>query len=551
MRRSGIHIMAKLIGLIKPLIHVMLAAIVMGVAGFLCSIFIPILGGFAALHVLGFENDMSLKTLCIGMILCGVFRGFLRYAEQASNHYIAFKILAIIRKKVFHALRRLTPAKLEGRDKGNLVSLITSDIELLEVFYAHTISPIIIAIVTSLIMVAFIGRYHAGLGVFAAIAYSIIGFILPMMNSKRGKEDGFAYRNKFGELNSFILDSLRGMGESLQYGVGEERLVEMNRKSEDMDLEFKNLKQHEGMNSALTDACVLLCSIGILFLSLMLYRSGAVELSGVVIPVIAMMSSFGPVIALSNLSNNLLQTLACGNRVLDLLEEEPQVKEVTGKEEIRYEGAKVDNVTFSYEDEKILENCSMNFSKNQIIGINGKSGSGKSTLLKLLMRFFEVKQGSVQVSDINVNEINTSNLRDMQGYVTQETYLFNDTIYNNIAFVKDGVSQEEVQEACKKASIHEFIMSLPNGYQSHVGELGACLSGGEKQRIGIARAFLHDAPMILLDEPTSNLDSLNEGIILKSLKEECANKTVILVSHRKSSMNVADVVLTMETERVS
>ena len=283
----------------------------------------------------------------------------------------------------------------------------------------------------------------------------------------------------------------------------------------------------------------------------MLYRSGAVELSGVVIPVIAMMSSFGPVIALSNLSNNLLQTLACGNRVLDLLEEEPQVKEVTGKEEIRYEGAKVDNVTFSYEDEKILENCSMNFSKNQIIGINGKSGSGKSTLLKLLMRFFEVKQGSVQVSDINVNEINTSNLRDMQGYVTQETYLFNDTIYNNIAFVKDGVSQEEVQEACKKASIHEFIMSLPNGYQSQVGELGTCLSGGEKQRIGIARAFLHDAPMILLDEPTSNLDSLNEGIILKSLKEECANKTVILVSHRKSSMNVADVVLKMETERVS
>lgn len=551
MRRSGIRIMAKLIGLIRPLMHVVLAAIVMGVAGFLCSIFIPVLGGFAALQVLGFETSISLKTIGIVMILCGVFRGILRYAEQASNHYIAFKILAIIRKKVFHALRRLTPAKLEGRDKGNLVSLITSDIELLEVFYAHTISPIIIAIVTSLIMIAFIGRYHIGLGVFAAVAYGIIGFLLPMMNSKRGKEDGFAYRNKFGELNSFILDSLRGMGESLQYSVGEERLEEMNRKSQDMDKEFKKLKQHEGMNSALTDASVLLCSIGMLFLSLTFYRNGAIELSGVVIPVIAMMSSFGPVIALSNLSNNLLQTLACGNRVLDLLEEEPQVEEVTGKEEIGYEGAKVDNVTFSYEDELILGNCSMNFSKNQIIGINGKSGSGKSTLLKLMMRFFEVKHGVVLVSDKNVNEINTSNLRDMQGYVTQETYLFHDTIYNNIAFVKDGVSREEVEEACKKASIHEFIMSLPNGYQSQVGELGDCLSGGEKQRIGIARAFLHDAPMILLDEPTSNLDSLNEGIILKSLKEECANKTVVLVSHRKSTMNVADVVMKMETDRVS
>lgn len=551
MRRSGIRIMAKLIGLIKPLLHVMCAAVIMGVLGFLCSIFIPILGGYGALNVLGFDVAWSIKTIAIVMVLCGVLRGILRYAEQASNHYIAFKLLAIIRKKVFHALRRLTPAKLEGRDRGNLISLITSDIELLEVFYAHTISPIIIAILTSMIMVVFIGQYHIALGLFAAAAYLIIGLVLPMLNSKRGKEDGMAYRNKFGELNSFILDSLRGIGESIQYGVGEERLEEMNKRSTEMDQEFKKLKKYEGTNAALTDATVLACSIGMMILSILLYRNGQVDFPGVVIPVIAMMSSFGPVIALSNLSNNLLQTLACGNRVLDLLEEEPQVEEIFGKEEVSYEGANVENVTFSYDQETILKDCSIDFNKNQIVGINGKSGSGKSTLLKLMMRFFEVNQGKVRVSGKNVNEINTSNLRDMQSYVTQETYLFNDTIFNNVAFVKQGATKEEVMEACKKASIHEFIMSLPNGYDSQVGELGDCLSGGEKQRIGIARAFLHDAPMILLDEPTSNLDSLNEGIILKSLKEECEKKTVVLVSHRKSTMNIADVVVKMETERVS
>lgn len=551
MRRSGIKIMAKLIGLVKPLMHVMIAAIIMGVCGFLCSIFIPVLGGFAALDVLGLDGRFTLKTICIFMVLCGVFRGILRYAEQASNHYIAFKLLAIIRKKVFHALRRLTPAKLEGRDRGNLISLITSDIELLEVFYAHTISPIIIAILTSIIMVVFIGRYHVVLGIFATCAYLLIGLVLPMINSKRGKEDGLSYRNKFGELNSFILDSLRGIGESIQYGVGEERLEEMNRRSTELDQEFKKLKKYEGMNSALTDASVLVCSLGMLLLSLNFYRNGEVTLEGVVIPVIGMISSFGPVIALSNLSNNLLQTLACGNRVLDLLEEKPQVEEVTGKQDVSFEGADVENVTFSYEEETILKDCSIDFAKNQIIGINGRSGSGKSTLLKLMMRFFFVNQGKVCISGKNVNDINTSNLRDMQGYVTQETYLFHDTIFNNVAFVKKGATKEEVMEACKKASIHEFIMSLPNGYDSNVGELGDCLSGGEKQRIGIARAFLHDAPMILLDEPTSNLDSLNEGIILKSLKEECDGKTVVLVSHRKSTMNIADKVVKMETERVS
>ena len=372
-----------------------------------------------------------------------------------------------------------------------------------------------------------------------------------MFNSKRGKEDGLAYRNKFGDLNSFLLDSLRGIGESLQYGVGEDRLQEMNCRSKDMDMEFHKLKNHEGKNQALTDACVLMCSAGMVFLSLWFYGNGEVEFSGIVIPVVAMMSSFGPVIALSNLSNNLLQTLACGSRVLDLLEEEPLVGEISGREEIAYEGAEVKDITFAYGEEVILKGISMKFPKNQIIGINGKSGSGKSTLLKLLMRFFEVNQGAVMVSGKNVKEINTSNLREMQGYVTQETYLFHDTVFHNIAFVKPDATKEQVIEACKKASIHELILSLPDGYNSQVGELGDCLSGGEKQRIGIARAFLHDAPMILLDEPTSNLDSLNEGIILKSLKEECGNKTVVLVSHRKSTMNIADTVVRMETERGS
>lgn len=546
MNRNGLKVMYKLIGLVLPLVHVMIAAITMGVIGFLTAIFIIVLGGVGLLNILGFATALSLKQVIIGIVICAVLRGILRYAEQGSNHYIAFKLLALIRHKVFIKLRKLAPAKLEGKDKGNLISIITTDTELLEVFYAHTISPIIIAFITSVIMTIFIGSYNIFLGAIALVAYFIVGVIIPVWSSNQGDETGQQYRDELGDLNSYFLSSIRGINDIIQYGVGKERLDEINRRTDELETKQKFLLKQEGSNRAVTDTAILLCSMVMLFAGCILYNKGQVDFTQVIIPLIALMSSFGPVVAISNLSNNLFHTIAAGNRVLDLLEEEPAVEEVSGKETVEFADMKLENVSFAYDDEVILEDFNMEIKKNTIIGIYGKSGCGKSTLLKLLMIFWEVDNGSITIGGKNINEINTSDLRKMQSFVTQDTYLFNDTIANNIGIAKENATMEEIIAAAKKASIHDFIMSLPNGYDSKVGELGGNLSGGEKQRIGIARAFLHDAPMILLDEPTSNLDSLNEGIILKSLMESKENKTIIIVSHRKSTMNIADVVLDVE-----
>ena len=574
-RRSAIQIMGSLIGLVKPLLHIMLAAIILGTLGYLCAIFLTILAGQVIVHglltgVAGMTVPVEkmwlvftpVKTIITVMIVIAVLRGILHYVEQYCNHFIAFKLLAIIRHKVFASLRKLCPAKLEGRDKGNLISIITTDIELLEVFYAHTISPIAIATLTSIIMVIFIGRYHWLAGLLALAAYLIVGVAIPMWNGKRGSQKGMEFRTSFGELNSFVLDSLRGLDETIQYGQGEKRKKQMTGQSKNLAEMQESLSKMEGSQRSFTNMVILLASFGMLALTIWLYAKGEMGFEGILTCTIAMMGSFGPVVALSSLSNNLNQTLASGERVLSLLEETPLVEEIPGDVDTEestdhtFTGAKAENVTFAYkvsetETDTILDHYSLTLQPGQITGIHGASGSGKSTLLKLLMRFWNVQEGSVSVDGADVRKIPTKHLRDMESYVTQETHLFHDSIANNIAIAKPGATREEIMEAAKKASIHDFIMTLPKGYDTEVGELGDTLSGGEKQRIGIARAFLHDAPMILMDEPTSNLDSLNEGIILKSLKESARKKTVVLVSHRVSTMNVADVVYEMENGRIS
>lgn len=545
-RRSALSIMGSLIGLVKPLIHIMLAAILLGTTGYLCAIFLTILAAQAILH-----GNTHLFAV---MVVLAVMRGVLHYAEQYCNHFIAFKLLAIIRHKVFAVLRKLCPAKLEGRDKGNLISIITTDIELLEVFYAHTISPIAIATLTSLIMSLFIGRYHMYAGLFALASYIVIGVVIPIWNGRRGGNSGMEFRTKFGDLNSFVLDSLRGLDETIQYGQGNVREREMEAQSDSLAGLQKKLNTMEGKQRAITNLVILAASFGMLFLTLYLYGQKTLDFDGAVTCTIAMMGSFGPVVALSSLSNNLNQTLASGERVLSLLEEKPLVEEIEGEEKSlhpTFGGAQAEHVTFSYGQETILDDYSISLEAGKITGIHGASGSGKSTLLKLLMRFWEVEQGIIRVDGQPVNDMPTRQLRNLESYVTQETHLFHDSIANNIAVGKLTASREEIIEAAKKASIHDFIVKLPNGYDTEVGELGDTLSGGEKQRIGIARAFLHDAPLMLLDEPTSNLDSLNEGIILKSLKESAKTQTVVLVSHRASTMNVADVVYEMENGRLS
>lgn len=550
-KRNGFKVMASLIGLVKPLTGYMVLAIFMGLIGHLCASFITIFGGYAVLNLLNLDVPVSLTAVFISVGVFAVVRGLLRYAEQACNHFIAFKLLALIRDKVFKSLRRLCPAKLEGRDKGDLISVITSDIELLEVFYAHTISPTAIAFLFSIILCIFIGSYHWLLGMIALFAYITVGLIIPLTISKISGDDGIKFRTKSGELSAFVLDSIRGLSETIQFNQGIKRLEQINDKNDSLSDDEKHMKKITGRNIALTNTVILIFDLAMLFTAVLLYNAGKVQFDGILIPTVALMSSFGPAIALANLGSTLQNTFAAGNRVLDILEETPVTEEIMNQPEIEFNGAEVKGVTFSYGNETILSDISVSIPENKIIGIVGKSGSGKSTLLKLLMRFWNVQNGDIKISNVPIDNINTSNLRNMESFVTQETHLFHDSIRNNLRIAKLNATDAEIENACKKASVHDFIMDLPNGYDTQIGELGDTLSGGERQRLGLARAFLHNAPFILLDEPTSNLDSLNEAVILKSLKEEQQNKTIVLVSHRESTMRIADNIYTVEYGRMS
>lgn len=550
-KQSKARILFRMLKLVKPLTGFMVLAVVLGTLGFLAAEFIPILGGEAILIGLGLQIKLSWNTIVWLLLSLAILRAIFRLSEQRTNHYIAFTLLAIIRDRVFQALRRLCPAKLEGKDKGDLISLITSDVELLEVFYAHTISPICIAIVSETIMCLFIGSFHPLLGLVALVAFLLVGAFLPMIISKRSGTAGDELRTQSGQLSAHMLESIRGIDDTLQYSFGEKRLREISEKTTALSERQGSLSKLTGTNMAIANMLILLSDIVMLVVCTMLYQNGQVEFDGFLIPMIALMSSFGPVTALAALGTTLQSTVASGARVLAIIDEEPETEDITGKAPVDFTGAEVKKVSFAYAGENVLNDISIKVPPGKIIGIVGKSGCGKSTLLKLLMRFWNVGGGDVSVSGKNINEINTDNLRDMESYMTQETQLFKDTIANNIRIGKLDASDEEVIEACKKASIHDFIMTLPKGYETEVGELGSTLSGGERQRIGLARAFLHNAPFMLLDEPTSNLDSLNEAVILKSLKEEIKEKTVILVSHRESTMRIADETLAMEGGRVS
>lgn len=550
-KQSSLKIMERLIKLVKPLAGFMMLAVILGVTGFLCAIQITVAGGLTLLTAAGIDGGLAVKTGCILIIVFATLRGFLHYGEQACNHYIAFKLLAIIRDKVFKALRRLSPAKLEGKDKGNLISLITSDIELLEVFYAHTISPTCIAILTSLVMLIFIGRYSVILSLIALLGYITVGCVIPMLSSKVNKNIGMTYRERSGALSSFVLDSMRGLLETLRYSAADKRLEETDKRTDELNSIQKKLKTIEGHTGSVTDITIIFFSLAMLLSGIALYQKGSIGIDGLIVCTVSMMSSFGPVAALSSLAGNLTHTLASGERVLSLLDEAPAVAENTDGKEVKFDGMECKNVGFSYDDEAILENFNMTIPRNRIISVTGPSGSGKSTALKLMMRFWDVKSGEIKMSDVNVKDIKTSSLRSNQSLVSQETQLFNDTIENNIKIADYSATRQQVEQAAEKASIHDFIMTLPKGYDTNVGELGDLLSDGEKQRIGLARAFLSSADMIMLDEPTSNLDSLNEGNVLRAIEQSKQGKSIVLVSHRKSTAKIADEAYTVYRGRIS
>ena len=552
MRKNGFVVMGHLLKLVTPLAHIMAFTITMGTLGFLAAIFIMVLGAMGLVNLLNFDTHLSFSGILTALIVLAVARGVLRYLEQMSGHYIAFKLLALLRDKVFSSLRRLAFVKLQDKQAGQLVSLVTNDIELLEVFYAHTIAPIMIAFFTSAILLLVFGHLSGWFILVAFAAYLTVGVILPIITTKLAREDGRRYRELVGEMNDFFLDSVRGMKEIQLFGYAKQRLDEIQQRSQKIDTAFERIKDQEAKVRVYTEVAVSAFNIIMLFTGLILFSLDKIDFSAFLIGVILLMSSYGPVIALSNLSSNLLQTLASGERVLSLLAEEPELKDVERAVDLK-EVSRIDveNVNFAYGEEQILSDVSLSVKKGEILGIHGRSGSGKSTLLKLLMRFYDPKSGSIKINGETLPNINTRSLRDNMAYITQQTYIFNATIEENIRLARRDATLEEIMEAAKKASIHDFILSLPEGYQTKMTELGGNLSDGEKQRIGIARAFLHNAPIILLDEPTSNLDSLNEAMILKSLLNVKAEKLIILVSHRQSTMAICDQVIGIENGRMS
>lgn len=551
-RRSSLGIMLRMLALVGPLAPWAALAVVLGVLGFAAAIFLTVFATYALLDLAGFSQVVAGGAAMVGIVMCGLLRGPLRYGEQLCNHYLAFKLLAHIRDRVFGVLRKLAPAKVEGRDKGDLVALVTSDIELLEVFYAHTISPAVIAALVSLGMTAFIASISPVLGLLAFCAYFCVGVVVPLVASRMAGSDGREVRTKLADMNSFVLESLRGLGETLQYGRAEGRATDLKERMGRVACVEKRLKDKTAFVSALIGALVMAFGVAMVLIAALLYAGGALDFGGAVLCSAALMSSFGPVVAVANLGLSLQQTLASGARVLDLLDENPQTDDVM--EGASLEGlarVSMNEVTFSYGPTRVLEGVQWSIEPGSIVHIAGRSGSGKSTLLKLLMRFWDVDQGSVELNDVDVRKIITKSLRATQAYMIQETHLFSGTIRENILLARPDASPFAVEEACRKASLATLIERLPQGLDTSLGELGEGLSGGERQRLGLARAFLHEAPLMLLDEPTSNLDALNEAAILRSLKEERGEATVVLVSHRASTAAIADVAYTVECGRMS
>lgn len=528
----------KLIVLVKPLTGVMVLAILFGSLGHIIATAIPFVGGYGIIKVK--EMEFGIKNLVIILFTFAILRSLLRYFEQLCNHYVAFKVLEIIRDKIFKALRKLAPAKMEGIDSGEMVSIITSDIELLEVFYAHTISPVSIAFIHTIFYTIVLSKFNIIYSFILLIFHIIMAILIPIITSNRARNIGDVQRKAVSDLNSSIMDTFYGIGESTQYFTGSNRRDEMILKTKKLNRASKELSKIYGENLGLSSSVIMFGNIIFMVTALYLYKNKNVDLVAMVVPMIIFMSSFGPVSALSNLANNLLTTFACGKRVINLLEEEPMVESNSRGKNIEFNDLSVEGISFSYKDEKVLDNFNLELKKGDILGLSGKSGCGKSTVLKLIMRFYDSKFGKILENGIDIKDINTESLRKNHTYITQSTHLFKGTIADNLRIAKQDATDDEILEACKKASVHDFIKDLPNGYDTEVEVLGSSLSTGEKQRISIARGFLHGGKLMLLDEPTSNIDSLNEGIILKSLWEETKDKAVIIVSHKLSTLRIAN-----------
>ena len=545
-KRGKVRIMLELVKLTRPLLGVLACAVVLGVAGFLAAIGITVLATSALLDLEGQAHWIAAGVAAAAAVVCGVARGPLRYAEQLCNHYLAFRVLALVRDKVFAAMRRLAPAKLEGKEKGDLVSLVTADIELLEVFYAHTLSPAAIALAVSIIVLVFIGLQAPQLVGFAAFGFICVGVVVPWCSSRYTATGGLELRQQVGKMNSFVLDSLRGLSETLQFGAQKQRARELDERMASLACAERKLKGRSANALAVSGAVVLALDVAMIALAMLFVMQGTLEFGRAVMAAGTFMASFGPLLAVAALGSTLQQTLAAGSRVLDLLEEAPQTPEVTdGVDVSTFEGMAMHEVSFAYRDKKILSDIDVDIRPGRVMRIAGPSGMGKSTLLKLLMRFWDPQSGRVTISGLDLRDVNTVSLRSQQGLMEQDTFLFASTIRENLLVAKADASDDELMAALEKAALRELVERLPQGLDTQLAELGDSLSGGERQRLGLARVFLQDAPLLLLDEPTSNLDALSEASVLKALQENRADKTVVIVTHRASAGAIADDTYTL------
>ncbi|MGX6971383.1 amino acid ABC transporter ATP-binding/permease protein [Vagococcus bubulae] len=529
-----------LLSFIKKIPFQVLIAVILGVISYCCVIYIPYV---SAVTVMTSSRISNFSWLIFSLVMAILFRGIARYGEQYMNHYIAFHTLADVRHELFKKLRTLAPAKLLSRGKGDYIALITSDVEMLEIFFAHTVSPVLIATIMGIGLVTYFSQVHLVLGLIALGAYVLLGILVPSIQYRQAKKIGDDYKTSLSNLNQTVIEMSEGKKDIQQYGLKNQMLQRLRQRGDTLNrVSLKKTGQLRNIQWYM-ELIIALGTIWFVLLGVTL----SVQPDKLIVSSLVFVSSFGPFIPLSMLGNELLSTLSSAKRLRQVMNEKPAVNDVTREEplyKIDFESLSANHVSFSYqEDQPVLQNVNLMFPTKGFIGIQGESGRGKSTFLYLLMRFFDVSKGSININERNIKAVNTRDVYSIEGYMSQTTDLFTGTIRDNIGLGMPNASDELIEQAAKKASVHEWIMSLPNSYDTEIKQGKRDISDGEKQRIGLARLFLHDAPVMILDEPTSHLDYLNEQIILRAIEKERYKRLIVMVSHRETSLSKADNVI--------
>lgn len=544
-QRSFFSLIHGMMSLVKGKTYLIVLAVLVGTLGFLSAMGITFFAALGILKLIGLDTRLSYGWIIALLLICGFSRGFLRYGEQYLNHYMAFTLLADVRDQVFCALSRQGDKVLDDRNRGEVLSMLQSDTESLEVFYAHTITPFFIALCTEAVVLVLFGiLIHCSFSLLALGLYLIIGAFIPMFFYLINRKMGVSYRKELSGNENLYLNAAYGMREILSFNHQDMVAKEITDSTRKMNRLSRKLNDLSLTSSCLVNFLILIGNLVILLLGAYLFQKGMILGPKMILAYMMLATSFGPVIALSNLPGNLTMSFASANRILDLRDRKSRVQE--GNSSFSFESLAIKDVSFGYEKNEILSHVSFTLKRGEIIGIQGKSGSGKTTLLKLLLHFEEAQKGEILYNGKPVQEFSRESLAKNVTLFSQSTYLFKNTLAYNLRIAKPDASDQELQAACEKAGILEKIHSLKNGFDTEVKDLADNFSTGEKQRIGLARIFLSDSRLILLDEATSNVDGYNENLILSQLCKEREDKAVILISHRPSTLSICDRIYHLE-----